>query len=154
MDWNFSTLVEELGLHVYDDIAQAPNATGYYRLFKENGDFIYVGKASDLRQTLTKHFGPNEKNEKIKGIVEGAIWELTRTIDEAEEAEGNLYDTWFRHTGQPPYANKNKPPKSRLSDSEIRKIRAAKLLAPSPDKTRQAIVNLSTNKLSKGQNNG
>ena len=137
MNWNFSALVEELDLDVYDDVSYVPNTTGVYMLFAENGDFIYVGKASDLRQRLTDHFGPNEENKKINGRVEHAIWLPTRTIDEAEEAEGNLYDTWFRHTGQPPYANEIQPPKSKSSDIEIR---VAKLLNSSPDKTRQAIL--------------
>ena len=134
MDWSFSTLVNECLL--LDDISQVPDTTGYYMLFKENEDFIYVGKASDLRQRLIDHFGPNEENEKINGIVEYAICWPTQTIGEAEEAEGNLYDTWFRRTGQPPYANEVKPPKSKSSDIEIR---VAKLLNSSPDKTRRAI---------------
>ena len=137
MNWNFSALVRQLRLRVYDDIAYAPNTTGYYRLFNKDGEFIYVGKADDLHQRIIDHFGPNERNKRIKGIAEYVIWEPTRTIDEAEEAEGNLYDTWFRHTRQPPYANETRPPKSKLSDSEIR---IAKLLNPSPDKTRRAIL--------------
>ena len=108
------------------NIAQAPNTTGYYLLFAENGDFIYVGKAANLHQTLSSHFGLYEKNERIKGIVKYAIWEQTRTIEKAEEVEGSLYDIWFRSTGMPPFANKNKPPKSKLRDDEINEIRAAK----------------------------
>lgn len=119
MDWNFFTLVKELGFDV-GDIEQAPKTTGYYRLFKENGEFIYVGKANDLHQRLSAHFGPNEKNELIKDVAKYAIWQPTLSIDEAEEKEGNLYDTWVRHTGQPPYANKKPPPKSKLRDSNIR----------------------------------
>ena len=118
MNWNFSDIVRDCGLCIFD-IAQAPNTTGYYLLFAENGDFIYVGKAADLRQTLTRHFGSYEKNERIKGFVEYAIWWPTRTIVKAEESEGHLYDTWVRSTGVPPFANKNKPPKSKLRDDEI-----------------------------------
>ena len=125
MDWTFFDIVQECGLHIVD-IAQAPNTTGYYMLFAENGEFIYVGKAANLYQTLTSHFGSYEKNERIKGIVEYAIWWPTRTIVKAEEAEGHLYDTWVRSTGVPPFANKNKPPKSKLRDDEINEIRAAK----------------------------
>ena len=137
MNWNFSALVKELDLHVYDDVSYVPSTTGVYMLFAENGDFIYVGKASDLRQRLTDHFAPNEENKKINGRVEKAIWQPTRTIDEAEETEGKLYDAWFRHTGKPPCTNEIKPPKSKLGDREIR---VAKLLNPSPDKTRRAIL--------------
>ena len=118
MGWNFSDIVREYGLCIFD-IAQAPNTTGYYLLFVENGEFIYVGKADDLHDRLTDHFGPNEKNEKIKGIAKYVIWKQTRTIDEAEDIEGYLYDAWFRITGRPPSANKIKPPKSKLRDDEI-----------------------------------
>lgn len=119
MDWNFFDIAKEFGLYV-GNIAQAPRTTGCYMLFAENGEFIYAGKADDLHERLTDHFGPNEKNEKIKGIAKYVIWEQTRTIDEAEELEGYLYDAWFRITGRPPSANKIKPPKSKLSDDEIR----------------------------------
>lgn len=118
MDWNFFDLAGEYGLHI-DDIAQAPNTPGYYMLFAENGEFIYVGKTSNLHQRLNHHFGPNEENERIKGIVEYVIWEQTQTVAEAEAAEGHLYDTWVRRTGLPPFANKNKPPKSKLKNNEI-----------------------------------
>ena len=143
MDWNFFTLANECLL--LDDISQVPDTSGYYMLFAENGDFIYIGKASDLRRTLTDHFGPNEENEKINGIVAHAICWPTSTREEAEEAEGYLYDAWFRYTGQRPYANKIRPPKSRLSASEIIEIRVAKLLNSSPDKLRRAIAASRTN---------
>lgn len=128
MDWNFFDLIKECGLHI-DDIAQAPHTTGYYMLFAENGDFIYVGKATDLHETLTGHFGPNEVNERIKGIAKWAIWKQTQNIDEAEEAEGHLYDTWVHITGLPPFANKIKPPKSKLRDSEIMVAKLRQILA-------------------------
>ena len=127
MDWNFFDLAEEFGLYV-GNIAQAPHTTGCYMLFAENGEFIYVGKADDLHERLTDHFGPNEKNEKIKGIAKYVIWEPTRTIDEAEEIEGYLYDAWFRITGRPPSANKIKPPKSKLSGDEIRVAQLRQIL--------------------------
>ena len=128
MDWNFFDLVEEYDLYV-GDIAQAPYTTGVYMLFAENGDFIYVGKASNLHQTLAGHFGTNERNERIKGIVKWAIWEQTQNIDEAEDAEGHLYDTWVDITGLPPFANKIKPPKSKLSDNEITVAKLRQILA-------------------------
>ena len=127
MDWNFSDIVRECGLCIFD-IAQAPNTTGYYLLFAENGDFIYVGKAANLHQTLTGHFSHYEKNERINGIVQYAIWWPTRTIAKAEEVEGKLYDVWVRSTGVPPFANKNKPPKSKLQDDEIRIAKLRQIL--------------------------
>lgn len=119
MSWNFFSLVEKLGLHI-GNITQVPFSPGYYRLFSEDGDFIYVGKAKNLRQRLADHFGSGEENERISGIAKYAIWKPTQTIAEAEEAERHLYDTWVRNTGRPPFANKNKPPKSKLTDKEIR----------------------------------
>lgn len=142
MNWDFFALVERLRLDVYDDVAYVPNTTGYYMLFAENGDFIYVGKACDLRRRLIDHFGPNEENEKINGIVEHAIYWPTSTREEAEEAEGELYDAWVCHTGQLPHANKIRPPKSRLSAREIIEIRVAKLLNSSPDNLQRAIAAL------------
>ncbi len=133
-DWNFFDLAKAYGLYV-EDIAQAPTTLGYYMLFAENGDFIYVGKADNLHQRLVNHFGqgedgPHEENERINGIAKYAIWMPTQTIAEAEEAEGHLYDTWVRNTGLPPFANKNKPPKSKLRDNEtkIAKLRLRQIL--------------------------
>ena len=114
MNWNFFDLVKKYGLYVVD-IAQAPHTTGVYWLFAANGNFIYVGRTSDLRQRLTYHFGPNEKNELIRNVAKYAIWEPTRNTDKAKEAEGNLYGAWVAMTGRPPFANKIKPPKSKLS---------------------------------------
>ena len=128
MDLNFFDIVNEFGLHV-GEIEQAPNTTGYYMLFAENGYFIYAGKASDLHQTLIDHFGPNEENERIKGIAKWAIWEQTQSIDEAEDAEGHLYDTWIQITGLPPFANKIRPPKSKLRDNEIMVAKLHRILA-------------------------
>lgn len=128
-EWNFFDLAEAYGLYI-EDISQAPPATGYYMLFAENGDFIYVGKANNLHQRLADHFGPGEENERISGIAKYAIWKPTQTIAEAEEAERHLYDTWVRNTGLPPFANKNKPPKSKLRDNEtkIAKLRLRQIL--------------------------
>lgn len=128
MKWNFHSLVDECGLAVLD-IREAPSAIGYYMLFADNGEFIYVGKADNLRERLADHFGEYEENERIKGIVRYAIWEQTHTISQAEDAEGNLFDTWVRSTGLPPFANKNKPPKSRLEDNEILVAKLRHILA-------------------------
>ena len=127
--WNFFDLAKAYGLYV-EDISQAPHTTGYYMLFAENGDFIYVGKADNLHQRLADHFGPDEENERISGIAKNAIWKPTQTISEAEEAERHLYDTWVRNTGLPPFANKHKPPKSKLRDNEtkIAKLRLRQIL--------------------------
>jgi predicted GIY-YIG superfamily endonuclease len=127
MNLNFFDLVHECGLEVFD-IAQAPREVGYYLLFADTGEFIYVGKADNLRDRLADHFGPSEENERIKGIARYAIWEQTQSMTQAEEAEGNLYDTWVRNTGLPPFANKNKPPTSKMEDNEILLAKLRQLL--------------------------
>ena len=58
MDWNF--VVEKCGLPIRN-ITQVPVSPGYYLLFAENGDFIYVGKAKNIRNRLTDHFGLDEE---------------------------------------------------------------------------------------------
>lgn len=127
MSWNFFDMVREIGLAILD-ITLAPAESGYYLLFAEQGEFIYVGKADDLRQRLADHYGDNEDNERIRGIARYAIWQQTPSIADAEQAEGNLYDAWVRMTGVPPFANKIKPPCSRLTDDEILRAKLKQLL--------------------------
>lgn len=119
MSWNFFSLVEKLGLHI-GNITQVPFSPGYYGLFSEAGAFIYVGKTKNLYRRLADHFGPGEENEWIKRMAKYVIWMPTQTVAKAEEAEGYLYDAWVRKTGSLPFANKHKPPKSKLTDKEIR----------------------------------
>ena len=116
--WNFFDIVKEFGLSI-NGIDQAPETPGYYLLFAEEGTFIYVGKCDDLRKRLAEHFGSGETNERIRGIARYAIWQPTPDVRAAEIAEGALYDEWIRQTGVPPFANKQKPPESKLSDEEI-----------------------------------
>ena len=127
MTWNFFDLLGKLQLKVMD-IKEAPNTCGYYLLFGENGEFIYIGKASNLNERLSEHFGRNEQNERIKFLARYAIWEVTTSVEEAENAEGAIYDMWVSATGIPPIANKNKPPKSKLDDNDISKARIKQLL--------------------------
>lgn len=127
MTWNFFEMVRDLGLDVLD-ITLAPTQSGYYLLFAEQGEFIYVGKADNLRTRLAEHFSEDEENERIRGIVRYAIWQQTPVVGAAEEAEGHLYDAWVRITGTPPFANKNKPPRSSLTDDEILKAKLKQLL--------------------------
>lgn len=117
MNWNFFYLVEECSLEI-GNIGDAPETPGYYMLFDEQGEFIYVGKAKNLHTRLTAHFGDYEKNDKIKGVAKFAIWESTQNIAQAEEREGYFYDTWVGEKGIPPSANKNKPPRSK-TDGDI-----------------------------------
>lgn len=59
------------------------------------------------------------KTTESGGIAKYAIWQTTQTVTQAEDAEGYLYDSWVRSTGTPPFANRNKPPKSKLTDDQI-----------------------------------
>ena len=127
MELNFFELLRELELQV-KDINYAPNTPGFYLLFAENWEFIYVGKADNLKERLSEHFGLNEPNERIKSLVKYVIWTVTTTVDQAEDAEGKIYDEWVRETGVSPIANKNKPPKSQLSDSDIAKTKIRQIL--------------------------
>lgn len=68
MDWNFFCLVEKCGLPI-GNITQVPVSPGYYRLFAENGDFIYVGKADNLHHRLADHFGLDEENETLGSVA-------------------------------------------------------------------------------------
>ncbi len=115
MTWNFFDLLNDLGLDVMN-ISLAPNAPGFYLLFAENGDFIYVGKAGNLKSRIQEHFSNNEKNVRIKDIAKYVIWKTTVSLNQAEEAEGKLFDIWVQNTGLHPFANINKPPRSRLND--------------------------------------
>ena len=66
--WNFFDLARECGLEILD-IAQAPVSPGFYLLFAEQGEFIYVGKAENLRERLSTHFGDSEENERIRALA-------------------------------------------------------------------------------------
>ncbi len=87
---------------------------GVYCLFDENGDFIYVGKASDLKSVITRHCSPAEENSIIKKLAKYYVCRTTSTTAEAEKLEGEIYDSWEKVTGFPPIANRIKPPASSL----------------------------------------
>lgn len=60
--WNFFNLSRESGLNIYDSVSLAPQSPGYYLLFSENGNFIYIGKTNDLKTRLAEHFSSGENN--------------------------------------------------------------------------------------------
>lgn len=117
--WNFFEIMKALGLPLVD-YTQAPNKPGFYLLFTKEGTFIYVGKAHDLRAIVSPHFADQEPNERIRGFAAYVIWHITRTVDDAELAEAELFDHYVRETGELPFANKNAPPKSKLSEEELK----------------------------------
>lgn len=83
---------------------------GVYCLFDENGDFIYVGKASDLKSVISRHCSAAEENPIIKKCAKYYVCQHTKTTAEAEKMEGEIYDSWQKETGVPPIANRIKPP--------------------------------------------
>ncbi|HOD20331.1 MAG TPA: nucleotide excision repair endonuclease [Candidatus Fermentibacter daniensis] len=104
--------------------ADAPESPGVYFLYDRTKSFIYVGKASSLRERITRHFSPNEENLKIKRLAYYYKYILTSTTDEAEILEGLVFDSWVRATGgEYPSANTDKPPRSALTDTEINTLR-------------------------------
>ena len=127
MSWSFQDLAKECGITVRE-ISDAPELSGYYLLFNSQCKFIYVGKASNLKSILANHFSDSEDNKRIKGIARYAIWIPTSSTAEAEEAEGNIYDAWIKSTGMTPFANRVKPPKSKLSDDEIADAKRNRLI--------------------------
>ena len=93
-------------------IADAPTSSGVYLLFDSNGEFIYVGKAENLRQRLAQHFSGNEKNPAIQEFATFTLWETTNSLEDAEREEGAIFDLWVKLTGAPPVANRITPPKA------------------------------------------
>ena len=121
--WNFFTLAREAGLNIYDSVAAAPDLSGYYLLFSEQGNFIYVGKASQLRSRLLDHFSEREDNERIRLLAKYAIWQVTPTEAVAQIWEGRVFDQWVRSTGESPIANINWPPNATVTHEEMLAIK-------------------------------
>jgi GIY-YIG catalytic domain len=117
--WNFFEMMKSLGLELLD-YNKAPNKPGFYLLFTKEGNFIYVGKAHDLKAVVLPHFADREPNERIRGFARYVIWQMTPSLAEAESAEGELFDHYVRETGEIPFANKNAPPRSKLSEDELK----------------------------------
>ncbi|MCK4357405.1 MAG: GIY-YIG nuclease family protein [Candidatus Cloacimonetes bacterium] len=105
-----------------------PNTCGYYILFDEEGNFIYVGKASNLKDIISIHLSKNEINPKIKNFAKYVIYEKTHNINDSEIIEDEIFDDWVRNTGNYPFANRIKPPKSKLTNSEINNIEIKKIV--------------------------
>jgi hypothetical protein len=116
--WNFFDLVRQAGLPLLHNPADAPALPGCYLLFSITGNFIYVGKAANLRERLSQHFGPEEPHLLISLTARYFIFRQTASVEDAEMLEGATFDEWVRATGQYPVANTNKPPRSRITDQE------------------------------------
>jgi len=127
-DFNFFGLVRDLGLAVSDSASAAPEVPGVYMLFDNDGRFVYVGKADNLKTRLSSHFSLTETNLLIRVFARLYVWEVTASVDVAEVEEGRLYDIWVDSAGYPPLANKVAPPKSKYSNVEKNTERLQALL--------------------------
>jgi hypothetical protein len=117
--WNFFELMKSLGLPPPEH-NQAPSRPGFHPPPTKEGNFIYVGKAHDLKVIIPPHFSDREPNERIRGWAAYVIWHATANLADAEVAEGELFDHYVRETGELPFANKNAPPKSKLTEDELK----------------------------------
>lgn len=125
----FAEVVRAAQLPIVSDVSTAPRTTGYYLLFGSFGHFIYVGKATDLHDRLAAHLLPAEPNVVIRQNARYAAWFPTPTIEEAEIAEGRIYDTWVIMTGARPLANENRPPRATADEQQAAVQALARLLA-------------------------
>lgn len=126
--WNYFELIHQFALPVFADCYQAPEVPGYYMLFGAGGNFIYVGKADNLRERLLDHINPGEPNFRIAQFATYAIWVVTKSVAKAKQSEGEVFDKWVRATGKYPFANQIQPPKATVTLEEMRRIKIRNLL--------------------------
>ncbi len=103
-----------------------PPCPGAYILYDLNGRLLYVGKAKDLRDTVQAHFNQGENNPLLKGQIGGVFLIPTRTVTQAKEEEGRLFDQYLRATGRYPPGNRSRPPEATIEDEEIVGVRLRK----------------------------
>ena len=115
---NYFEILKELHINEIN-MYYFPETCGNYFLFDEEGNFIYIGKASNLKDIVSNHFSNSESNPKIKNFARYVIYEKTKNVEAAEIIEGEVFDEWVKNTGNYPFANRIKPPKSKLSDNEM-----------------------------------
>ncbi|MDZ8068846.1 MAG: GIY-YIG nuclease family protein [Nostoc sp. DedQUE08] len=123
---NFFDCVREYNLPLYDltlGYAGLPVEPGLYLLYDSHGDFIYVGKASNLRDIVSAHFRAGEANARIRDYANYVIYKVTYSVEEAEILESTIFDNWTRITGQYPFANRNRTPMSTITDLEEENIK-------------------------------
>ena len=114
---NFFDIMNDLQIPLMK-ITDAPPSSGVYLLFDANGEFIYVGKAENLKQRLTQHFSSSEGNPVIQKYATFTLWETTNSVEDAEREEGEIFDLWFALTGTKPIGNKITPPKAQTKGFE------------------------------------
>jgi hypothetical protein len=105
---------------VYGDLPPCPGA---YVLYDFDNVLLYIGKAKDLKDTIQSHFSPSESNPLLKRQARGVVLYPTRTVRQAKEEEGRLFDEYVRATGRYPPANRSRPPEADIKDAEIVRVR-------------------------------
>ena len=121
--WNFFDLAKRAGLNIQHNPADAPETPGYYMLFSILGNFIYVGKATNLRDRLQDHMSEQEPNYLLRLIGKYFIHFPTTNLDEAEMGEAQVFDRWVRASGEHPLCNEKRPPRSTITDDEMMRIK-------------------------------
>ena len=114
--FTFAEFVTACRLPLYYSVAAAPQTPGYYLLFGQNGEFIYVGKTDNLQQRLHGHYQSTEQNAIIRQHLRFSAWFPTNTVAEAEIGEGKVYDAWVSAAGARPMANVNRPPRAAVDE--------------------------------------
>jgi len=78
---------------IADQVKRLPNSPGVYRMFDENGDVLYVGKARNLKKRVTSYTRlQGQSNRIMRMILSPASMEfvVTQTEPEALLLEANL----------------------------------------------------------------
>lgn len=105
-EWLKGTTPQTLGGRDYPmppDIRQnLPDSSGVYRMLRSNGDLLYIGKATSLKQRVNSYFRPKGPHAEhtLEMLSQAADVEITRT-NTALEAAVLESDEIKRHS--PPY---------------------------------------------------
>jgi excinuclease UvrABC nuclease subunit len=92
---------------------QIPHTQGFYLIFNEDAEFIYVGKGyGDERVKI--HFNMSSEKEFIDEACFW-LWFQTNDEDKALAYERAVYEVYVQKTGTPPKYNKKVPEGARES---------------------------------------
>ncbi|AEH50837.1 excinuclease ABC, C subunit [Pseudothermotoga thermarum DSM 5069] len=89
-------------MSIEEKAKQAPNLPGVYIFYGPNGEYLYIGKAKNLRKRLKSYFSNSSKtNRKMQQLLQEAI-DLDFTIVE-NEREALLLEANLIYTYKPKY---------------------------------------------------
>lgn len=86
---------------------EIPHAQGFYLVFDDNGDFIYVGKGW-LNIRVNIHFNSNAKDDYFPEACFASFF-ITNDESQALAYELAIYDAHVEETGSPPKRNRERP---------------------------------------------